>query len=329
MAIREVAMINEHIDDESAKIQKSMASGLEGLENTINATLYLLGCIGTVFTVKHNDNVYDPVVVTLTEEDYLTTNGDRYRIVPIPTGSYTITVELGEGSANVVVDVTERGTRYFVPYELTVFEKKTSGTKTLNLAGKATNVLITACGGGGGGAGANSPRAGGGGGGAACIIDELYNIPSGNTNIIVGSGGIGGKAKNVTLASAGGATVIGDVVTLGGGGAGDNPTAGTSGGEGGGVGGAGGDNSAGIRATNGQAGAKGSGGTTNTDSRQNGGGGGGSYGDGGDCTGVSSKGGDGKGYGAGGAGGGFGSDSQDGGDGYCGLVVIRKVVTSA
>ena len=205
-------------------------------------------------------------------------------------------------------------------------------------------IYITACGGGGGGASGrrDSSYHGAGGGGAACIIHQFFSVTPGQIiPITVGQGGAGGvwnSSMNVNApGTSGGATIIGDLMTLpGGGGAtgSGNGAEGKSGGVGGGSGGT---------TSGGGPGYGASGGTQR-------GGGGGSYGGGGGGSthpndynpggspkeGVYSHGGSGKsssgrngGNGSFGAGGGGGLSAPPneevgkGGDGGPGIVIIE------
>ncbi|WP_286030108.1 BppU family phage baseplate upper protein [Anaerotignum lactatifermentans] len=168
---------------------------------------------------------------------------------------------------------------------VTIFE--TPGKHTFKVPAGTTEIVVTACGGGGGGAGSNvstgndSDCAGGGGGGAAVVEKKLNVTPGQTINITVANGGAGGSPGN--NGSAGEATVIGELLTLAGGGGGISSTnkssaiGGTSGGNGGGKGGDSG--------TDGSDGIIGRGGVFDKpdtfEGHKRGGGGGGSLGDGG------------------------------------------------
>lgn len=132
-----------------------------------------------------------------------------------------------------------------------VFEYQTAGTFELLIPATVSKIKITACGAGGGGGGTSVTRYGsGGGGGGDAIVDREYSVvPQSKISITVGKGGVAERNKNGTD---GGATIIGDLVTLAGGKGG---TVGTesnnvgTGGQGGGNGGAG---TPGAYLTNGQ-----------------------------------------------------------------------------
>ena len=171
-----------------------------------------------------------------------------------------------------------------------VAEYTSPGNYQLEIPAGITKIKVTACGGGGGGGDEASGHSGcgGGGGGAAAIVNQEYTLEgtvATQLNITVGKGG----SRN----NNGGATVIGNLVTLAGGkaGSGDSgsnvqASGGAAGGTGGGAGGYGkaGDGiSVMSRAgTNGVSGTGGSGRTANSDGNNAaGGGGGGSLGNGG------------------------------------------------
>lgn len=189
---------------------------------------------------------------------------------------------------------------------------------TFTVPDGVTKIWITACAGGQGGTrykGSGSYNYGGkGGDGGECIIREPYSVSAGQTiSITVGNGGSAG--------SNGTPTIIGNLVTLRGGGT-------TTGLVGAGVGGEGGfyyDSSSNRGAEYGLDGVRGNGGTVadrSVRSSPNGGGGGGSYGCGGNGA-DSSKGASQfpPGYGGGGGGGSYYYDGASaGGDG---IVIIE------
>lgn len=122
-----------------------------------------------------------------------------------------------------------------------VFEYQTAGTFELLIPATVSKIKITACGAGGGGGGASSAHYGsGGGGGGDAIVDREYSVvPQSKISITVGKGGVAERSKNGTD---GGATIIGDLVTLAGGKGGTVGTASNhigTGGQGSGNGGAG------------------------------------------------------------------------------------------
>lgn len=214
------------------------------------------------------------------------------------------------------------GTSAFQPLDKLLFTPH--GTQTFKSDGTftvpdgVTKIWITACAGGQGGTryrGSGSYKYGGkGGDGGECIIREPYSVSAGQTiSITVGNGGSAG--------SNGTPTIIGNLVTLRGGGT-------TTGLVGAGVGGEGGfyyDSSSNRGAEYGLDGVRGNGGTVadrSVRSSPNGGGGGGSYGCGGNGA-DSSKGASQfpPGYGGGGGGGSYNYDGASaGGDG---IVIIE------
>ena len=202
---------------------------------------------------------------------------------------------------------------------------KTHGTQTFTSDGTftvpdgVTKIWITACAGGQGGTRHRSSGSyyygGKGGDGGECIIREPYSVSAGQTiSITVGNGGSAG--------SNGTPTIIGNLVTLRGGGT-------ATGLVGAGVGGEGGfyysDSSSNRGAEYGLDGVRGNGGTVadrSVRSSPNGGGGGGSYGCGGNGA-DSSKGASQfpPGYGGGGGGGSYNyTGASAGGDG---IVIIE------
>jgi hypothetical protein len=181
------------------------------------------------------------------------------------------------------------------------------------------SIRVTAAGGGGGGGGYTQ---GAGGGGGACIVKKLFNVIPGQVlSITVGKGGSGGYSSSSDTGESGSATIIGNLVTLAGGGGGqpDEGAGGIAGGDGGGAGGAGGAHDTnGFSGGDGAIGEGGAGGSSSYG--YNGGGGGGSYGDGGQgCSDDSNNAEDG---GIGAGGGGAGDYSTYGGDGGDGIVII-------
>ena len=96
-----------------------------------------------------------------------------------------------------------------------VAEFTTPGSHQIKIPAGITKIKVTASGAGGGGGQSNKDRAssGSGGGGGDALIDREYTIPdTGKETIINVIVGAGGKPNND-----GGATVIGDLVTLAGG----------------------------------------------------------------------------------------------------------------
>lgn len=147
-----------------------------------------------------------------------------------------------------------------------VQEFTTSGTFTVPEG--VHKIWVTACGGGGGGAGgcnsnsASKGSGGGGGGGGGCIYKKRYIVTPGKSIFItIGEGGNGGAVPTNYYSDGspglnGGATVIGDLVTLPGG---EGGKSGNNDKELAGYGGAGGINAGGGGAGN--AGGKGAGAT--------------------------------------------------------------------
>jgi hypothetical protein len=103
-----------------------------------------------------------------------------------------------------------------------------------NLSGSAFTAQVLVVGGGGGG----GRRHAGGGGAGGVLYNASYNIPTGNHNVTVGSGGNGGISGDNAQGSKGGNggnSVFGTMTAIGGGGgAGNENGPGNSGGSGGG-----------------------------------------------------------------------------------------------
>ena len=212
------------------------------------------------------------------------------------------------------------------------------GTQTFTSDGTFTvpasvhKIFVTACGGGAGGSGAGGygQGTGAGGNGGACIIREPFSVTPGQTiGITIGIGGAGGSSGTSSYAGkpgkAGTATIIGSLVTLPGGDAGDGSyVPGLNVNVGAGRGGTGKFSDSSLFSKDGDKGVRGAGGlgTTYTSSSV-GGGGGGSYGNGGSgACGASpaTK----PGYGGGGGGGNAYSYSKTiSSDGGNGIVIIE------
>ena len=151
-----------------------------------------------------------------------------------------------------------------------VAEFTTPGSYQVKIPAGITKIKVTACGAGGGGGQSNKARAssGSGGGGGDAVIDSEYTIPDTGTetiiNVTVGAGG--------TPNNDGGATIIGNLVTLAGGRHGEIfPSPGvTLGGLGSGNGGNGGNGHSSqtvnttVTSTDGEEGLVGKGGTSRT-----------------------------------------------------------------
>jgi hypothetical protein len=106
-----------------------------------------------------------------------------------------------------------------VPAEHEMIEFFESGTFTVPEG--VTKITVTACGGGGGGASKLGVPAGGG---ADAIMDQVFAVTPGATlAITVGKGGKGGAAGAAGAGSAGSNTIIGQLITLPGGGGNGTP----------------------------------------------------------------------------------------------------------
>ena len=126
-------------------------------------------------------------------------------------------------------------------------EYDTAGSYTFTVPAGVTIISVTACGGGGGGgtgnnSGSSTSYGGPGGGGGAAVVGRKFAVTPGQTLAI--TVGAGGTVSSNTTTGKGGDTVIGALLTLGGGygGGGDGAPGGVPGGDGGGCGGCGGGN---------------------------------------------------------------------------------------
>lgn len=166
----------------------------------------------------------------------------RWTVVNNCTGNFTVTVKTPSGSGVAV----PTGLAAYLYGDGTNIQQDTSilsvNVRAANLArytssgsfvvpAGITTIYITATGGGGGGGagggGDNTYYGGGGGGGGAgqSIIKQPYTVqPNSSIGITIGSAGTGGVGNASTggNGSAGGATIIGSLVTLSGGSAGLN-----------------------------------------------------------------------------------------------------------
>ena len=129
----------------------------------------------------------------------------------------------------------------------TTFEYSSPGTYQLLIPANVNRIKVTACGAGGGGAGrwsTGNASCGGGGGGDAIVEQEYEVTPQSTLNITIGKGGTaGGSTRDNDNGGDGGATIIGDLVTLAGGHGGTKVAEGVGlGGKAGGTGGGAGGN---------------------------------------------------------------------------------------
>lgn len=283
------------------------------------------GYMGTVFTLSRSDKYYKDIVTEITEDSVSVGNDLYINVIPVPLGNWNIKIDVNGMTIHTSINVAEIGEVYTFSYSSykTIAEFSTPGTYTVTIPDDVSEIYLDAAG-AGGGAGYydySSSGAKGGGGGAA-VANKKYTVTPGSTiSVTVGEKGTGAESKvenqqNVYVDGTDGtATVVGDLITLPGGLAGNN--GGTKGGTGGGNGGAMGAYS--VRGGNGQTGVLGRGGYggKSESGYQEPGGGGGSYGNGGDA-GQARDATDGKNGNKGGGGGaaGPGKKSGDGGNGY-------------
>lgn len=175
------------------------------------------------------------------------------------------------------------GTEDFVPIDI-MLQAVLGGKKTFTKSGtftvpdSVTNIRVTAAAGGGGGCYNYY-----GGGGGACIVNQYFDVTPGEViEITVGKGGAGGSRgdSGVIDPIAGSPTVVGNLITLPGGGVSDGNSSAY---DVGGVGGSPGGGNGGASFCAGEDGAVGKGGESPASAEYtSGGGGGGSYGNGGD-----------------------------------------------
>lgn len=319
----------------------------ESLDQLLGAKIVCRGYIGTQFILTRTDGYYPAKTFEITEDSPVT-NGVPFEIVPVPVGIYSLNVTYEGISTDVTVNASALGVTYVPAYDLTVVlaEYTEPGTFTFTKPPDllSDTVYITACGGGAGGnagtargSGGDGGTGGTGGGAASSISKKEYsfeNITS--LSITVGAHGTNGYYYSGSLrsATAGGSTIIGNLITLSGGKVG-----------GGYAGGKGGQYTAGKQA-NAQAGSAGggtnggSGGSTGVDSTEYWYSGSGGGGQGIGCLGAGGRGGRGanggsstaagpggsgsRGAGGGGGGGGGGAGGS-GGDGYVKIEMILSV----
>ena len=311
------------------------------LDVMLGAKIVCRGRLGTSFTINDQDGIYGPFTVSITEEDKYYNEADRmrYKIIPVPLGTYSINIALDGVTTTATVSVATTGKHYFFAYTLkSVLQTFTAnGTFTIPDVGQF-DLYLTAAGGGGGGSGGHTSNGSGGagGGGGACIyMQRVLKTVGDAISITLGAAGSGGA--RFAAGTAGGSTVVGDIITLAGGQGGAVASGGTSGAAGGAAGSGGGKGGNGANGSSimGQAGDDsiipgGSGGAGGSSSASQpywtGGGGGGGYGPGGK-GGVDSTAATAGGYGAGGGGASYGS--QTGKDGGKGIAEFLKGVIVA
>lgn len=283
------------------------------------------GYMGTVFTLSRSDKYYKDIVTEITEDSISVGNDLYINVIPVPLGSWKIKIDVNGSTIKTSVNVEEIGKVYKFSYSSykTIAEFSTPGTYSAKIPDDVSEIYLDAAGAGAGGGYYNYSSSGGkGGGGGAAVANQKYTVTPGSTiSVTVGKKGTGAESKVENNQSVyvdgtdGTATVVGNLITLPGGLAGNN--GGTKGGTGGGNGGAMGAYS--VRGGNGGTGVLGRGGYGGAAKAgyQQPGGGGGSYGSGGDA-GDASPATDGKNGSKGGGGGaaGPGKKSGDGGDGY-------------
>ena len=305
------------------------------LDKLSSAKIMCRGRVGTNFTITSKEGLCEPLKVSITDNSFDIDTSDRMKMeaVPVPLGEYSAEIELQGLKTTADVDVTVAGKPHYFAYSLfTSLKKFTSdGTYTVPNLG-IFDLLVSAAGGGAGGSGGHGSNGSGGpgGGGGACIyLNKIRQSVGTNIKITIGSGGTGGKRGY--SGSNGGATVVGDIVTIPGGESGSNPSTngstggkgGTPGGGSGGVGGTGNSNDYPTAGENSII--PGGDGGAAFSSAYGGGGGGGSYGNGGNGGDANNNGSAGT-LGGGGGGGGYGGI---GGSGGSGIVEFLKGVVVA
>lgn len=275
-------------------VNSTVDSGyLHTLDKLLGAKIVCRGTIGTKFTLIRTDGYYPKMTAEITENSKELSNGLYAVIVPVPCGSYSIKIDVGETTMTATVNASGIGQHYTFSYSSYQLLQTFTSNGTFIVPENITTLYISAIGGGGGGGGGGLTHyedadaypdrvyggSGGGGGGAGnAIINKAFTVTPGmSIPITIGSGGTGGeeatrsgetKAEN---GSSGGATVIGSLVTLEGGGGGKRGSgsyysakiyehpAGGAGGTGSHFGGAGGTGKGGNDTSIGGSGAKGSG----------------------------------------------------------------------
>ena len=225
---------NQKISPNGTEVGLSEQHGYNYLMKQVNDTQNEVNNIGTTIEAALED-----VALESSVQEVITTIGDTG-----DTGGSTVAGTV-MAKLNEIIDQDDVQSNK-LDTVLTILgsgvaEYTSPGNYQLEIPAGITKIKVTACGGGGGGGDKRSGRSGcgGGGGGAAAIVNQEYALEgtvATQLNITVGSGG--SRNKN------GGATVIGNLVTLAGGkaGSGDSgsnvqASGGAAGGTGGGAGG--------------------------------------------------------------------------------------------
>lgn len=257
----------------------------KSLDTLLSAKILCRGTVGTIFTIKHSLGLYRDIVITLTESSKINSSDLYYEIVPVPLGSYSISIDVAGTIMNATVNATAVGVTYSFNYSSYKLVQSFSSNGSFTVPAGVSKVYVTASGGGKGGTGGTggqgtytgSPKGGGFGGsggiggsdGVLVAKKELTVTPGQVIPVTIGlggaggSGGIGGYDRGDSApygeaggySVSGGATTFGSLLTVAGGTA-------TSSSNSGGTGGQGSLNSSGYAGTsgNGRGGAGGTGG---------------------------------------------------------------------
>jgi hypothetical protein len=220
-------------------------NGCWGSQSGISVTIPT-GLSNLVLSNNPGNFNFDPSVYTYDSVRYLITTTNSFTVTPTGSGNITVngtTVSSGSPSSaisisdglekTVTINVTEgansstytlkvrkiitsatgaynfsQGTSGGYAYQVYKFTSGT-GSFTSNISVPSSQLLVV--GGGGGG----SVYSHGGAGGGQLYYSTNYTIPSGTTNVVVGSGGLGGQANGAN-GSSGGTSSFGGITRNGG-----------------------------------------------------------------------------------------------------------------
>lgn len=199
------------------------------LDEILATKIFCKGFIGTTFTVKDKNGVFEDYSVTLNSGSKQLKGDEEgrvYEIVSVPSGEYVVEVKVGEELGDKIeVDLgsLSAGQTKVVEYVITKILQTFESSGEFNIPEGMDFLAISAIAGGGdGGIGGVSPYhstiggAGGGGGGRGeSIVNRTFNV-KGKTKLVITINGKSGKT--------GGTVVIDDLITLAGGTPGGNAT---------------------------------------------------------------------------------------------------------
>lgn len=218
-------------------VNSSLGTGyFTSLDRLLGCKLIIRGFPGMEFTV-YNGSVprFYPCTITENDEKITTPNYTYYmKKLIVEMGVYSITIPAynGGGAKTISLNIDNLGATYILSYDTTKLLQTITANTTYTLGNDIIYISARggAGGGGAGGAGGNCVSstktcAGGGGGGYAgslgiSIDKQGFNVSRGTSlSITIGTGGTGGVGGtgDGTAGSNGGATIIGNLITLSGG----------------------------------------------------------------------------------------------------------------